>query len=105
MRGWTEDVDGAGERQVGVRRPQGGRFDLRKVLGHQDRPGFGRAGKRRVLGVGHKGQLAGTSPFNPFDPGNFLVRIAVAGGPKDTGEFGKLHAGDCTGLSRLNSVV
>ncbi len=105
MRGGTEDVDGVGERQVGVRCPQGGRFDLRKILRHQDSPCLGRAGKWRVFRVGHKGQLAGTSSFNPLDPGNLLILVAMAGGPKDAGEFGKLHAGDCTGVLRVNSVV
>ena len=81
-RGGMEDIDGAGKGKVGVGGAQGGSRDRLKLLGHQNRPRLGGAGKGSVLGVGHEGQLAGTSLFNSLDPGDFLIPVSMAGSAK-----------------------
>ncbi len=81
-RGGVKDIDGAGKGEVWVGGTQGGSRDGLKILGHQHRPSFGSAGKRRVLGVGYEGHMAGTSLFNPLDPGDFLISVSMAGSAK-----------------------
>ena len=105
MRGGVKHIDSPGERQIGVRGPQGGRRDPLKVLSHQHSPRLCGAGKRGIFRVGYKGELAGSSLFDPLDPGDLLFLIAMAGGAKYAGEFAKLHAGDCTGLMRTSFAV
>jgi hypothetical protein len=105
FRGGVENVDSAGKGQIRVRGPQCGSGDRFKVLGYQHSAGLGGAGERSVFRVGYKGQLARTGLFDPLDTGYLLLRVAMAGGAKHAGEFGKLHGGDCTGLRLLNSAV
>jgi len=105
LRRRMKDINGQRKRKIGVCGPQCGRPNRLKFFAYQNRSCLGGAGKRDIFRVGHKGQLAGAGFLDPFNPGNFLVRVAVARSAQDTGQFSKFHEGDCIEVIAASSAV
>ncbi len=68
----VEELDGAGEGEVGILDAQGGGGDLGEVRFDEDGGGLGGAGEGGVLGVGDEGEVAGSGGVDGGDAGDVL---------------------------------
>lgn len=87
----VEELDGAGEGQVGVFEAEGGDGDFREIVGDEDGRGTGGAGLSGVFGIGDEGDVAGCGFFDAGDTGDVEIGVAAQLRVKSTGQFCGSH--------------
>ncbi len=88
-----EQIEGAGEGEIGVGDPKGGGGHGFEGGLYENRGGLGGAGESDVPGVGDEGKLAGAGVFESSGGGDFKVGVALEGCSQMRGEDGELHGG------------
>jgi len=76
----VEELDGAGEGEVGVFDAESCGRDLGKAGFDEDRRGFGGAAEAGVFGVGDEGKVAWDGVFDAGDSGDLGGGVALEGG-------------------------